>query len=101
MVLRVLTDAEVQYVYENWPVTELGMPASRQCRTSPVAHVTGDAATSGARGHVGGEDVIGVPVEVLAGPVIARGRAGIGVPGGDLDIAQVDPGIEHGRDECA
>lgn len=64
-----------------------------------MAHVTGDAATSGARGHVGGEDVIGVPVEVLAGPVIARGRAGIGVPGGDLDIAQVNSRIQHGRDE--
>ena len=64
-----------------------------------MAHVTGDAAVSGARGHVGGEDVVGVPVEVLAGPVVAGGRAGIGVPGGDLDIAQVNPGIQHGRDE--
>ena len=34
----------------------------------PCAHVTGDAAVSGAGGHVGGEDVVGVPVEVLAGP---------------------------------
>jgi len=31
---------------------------------------------------------LGWPVEVLAGPVIAHGRVGIGVPGGDLDIAQ-------------
>ena len=37
---------------------------------------------------------------VLAGTVIAGGRAGIGVPGGDLDIAQVNPGIQHGCDEC-
>ncbi len=64
-----------------------------------MAHVMGDASVSGARGHVGGEDVVGVPVEVVAGPVIAGGGAGIGVPGGDLDIAQVDPGVEHGRDE--
>jgi len=28
-----------------------------------------------------------------------HGRPGIGVPGGDLDVAQVDPGIEHRRDE--
>ena len=48
---------------------------------------TGDAEGSGAGGHVGGEDVVGVAVEVLAGPVIAHGRAGIGVAGGDLDIA--------------
>ena len=40
-----------------------------------------------------------MPVEVLAGPVIARGGAGIGVPGGDLDIAQVNPGIETGREQ--
>ena len=68
-----------------------------------MAHVTGDAAASGAGGHVGSEDVVGVPVEVLAGPVVARGRAGIGVPGGDLDIAQVNPGIQHGCNEreCA
>jgi hypothetical protein len=64
-----------------------------------VAHVTGDVAVSGAGGHIGGEDVVGVPVEVLAGAVVAGGRAGIGVPGGDLDIAQVNASIEHGRDE--
>jgi hypothetical protein len=40
-----------------------------------------------------------VPVEVLAGPVVPHGRAGIGMPAGDLDIAQVRPGIETGRDE--
>ena len=40
-----------------------------------------------------------MPVEVLAGPVVAGGRAGIGVPGGDLDIPQVNAGIKHGRDE--
>ena len=64
---------------------------------SPVARtiVTGDAVGSGSGGHVGGENVVGVAVEVLPGPV-ARGRAEIGVPGGDLDIAQVNPGIQHG-----
>jgi hypothetical protein len=66
-----------------------------------VAHVTGDEAASGAGGHVGGEDVVGVPVEVLAGPVIAGSCAGIGVPGGDLDIAQVNPGIQTGREQCS
>ena len=55
------------------------------------AHIRGDAAASGAGGYVGGEDVVRVPVEVLACSVIARCRAGIGVPGGDLDIAQVNP----------
>jgi hypothetical protein len=62
---------------------------------SPVADFTGDTAVSGAGGHVGGEDVVGVPVEVLAGPVVAHGGAGVGVPGGDLDIAQVNSGIEN------
>ena len=35
-----------------------------------------------------------MPVEVLAGPVVAHVGAGIGVPGGDLDITQVNPGIQ-------
>jgi hypothetical protein len=38
-----------------------------------------------------------VPVEVLAGP--AHRRARTGVPGGDLDIAQANSGIQHGRHE--
>src|SRR6266496_1824269 len=46
---------------------------------------------SGAGSHVRGEDVVGVAVEVLAGPVIAHGGARVGVPGGDLDIAQSTP----------
>jgi len=62
------------------------------------ADVTGEAVASGAGGHVAGEDVVGVPVEVLAGPVIAHGRARIGVPGGDLDITQANPGIQTGRE---
>ena len=42
------------------------------------ADITGDAVTSGAGGHVGGEDVVGVAVEVLAGPtwrMVVRGSA--------------------------
>ena len=38
-------------------------------------------------------------VEVLAGPVVAHGRARIGVTGSDLDIAQVDAGVQHRGDE--
>jgi hypothetical protein len=40
-----------------------------------------------------------VTVEVLMGPVIPHRGAGVGLPGGDLDVAQVHAGIEHGRDE--
>jgi hypothetical protein len=40
-----------------------------------------------------------VSVEVLAGAVLAHGGAGVGVPGGDLYVAQVDAGVEHGGDE--
>ena len=54
---------------------------------------------SGAGGHVGGEDVVGVAVEVLAGSVVAHGGAGVGVAGGDLDITQINSGIQHGCDE--
>ena len=64
-------------------------------------HVAGDVVVSGAGGHVGSEDVVGVPVEGLAGPVVAHGGAGIGVPGCDLDITQVHPGVETGREQCS
>jgi hypothetical protein len=37
-----------------------------------------------------------VSVKVVAGPVVAHRCARVGVPGGDLDIAQVDACIEHG-----
>jgi len=60
------------------------------------------ARVSGARGHVRGEDVVRVTIEVLAGPVVAHGRPGVGVPGGDLNITQVHPGIQTGRErKCA
>ncbi len=54
---------------------------------------------SGTGGHVGGQDVVGVAVEVLAGPVVAHGGAWVGVAGGDLDVAQVHASVEHGGDE--
>jgi hypothetical protein len=50
-------------------------------------------------GHARGQDVVGVPVEVLAGPVVAHGGSRIGVAGGDLHVAQADAGVEHGGDE--
>jgi hypothetical protein len=50
-------------------------------------------------GHVGGEDLVGLRVEVLAVSVVAHGGAWVGVPGGDLHLAQVDAGVEHGGDE--
>jgi hypothetical protein len=40
-----------------------------------------------------------VSVEVLAGPVVAHRRAWVGVAGGDLDVAEADASVEHGRDE--
>jgi hypothetical protein len=49
---------------------------------------------SGAGSHIRGDDVVGVAVEVLAGPVIAHGSARVGVPGGDLDIAQIYARVE-------
>jgi hypothetical protein len=54
---------------------------------------------SGSGGHEGGEDVVGVSVEVLAGAVVAHGGAWVGVAGGDLDVADADAGVEHGGDE--
>jgi hypothetical protein len=53
---------------------------------------------SGPGRHIGGKNVVGVTVEVLAGPVVAHRGPGISVPGSDLDIAQVHPGIQTGRE---
>src|SRR5690242_14562815 len=71
----------------------------RQCRASPGAWVRETRAGSGAGGHVGGEDVVRIAVQVLARSVVAHGGSRVGVPGSDLDVAEVDAGIEHGRDE--
>ena len=38
-------------------------------------------------------------VEVVAGSVVPHGRPRVGVPGGDLNISEVDSGVEHGGDE--
>jgi len=35
-------------------------------------------------------------VEVVAGAVVAGGGSWVGVAGGDLYVAQVDAGVEHG-----
>jgi hypothetical protein len=40
-----------------------------------------------------------VPVEVLAGTVVAHGGPGIGVAGGDLHIAQAHASVKHSGDE--
>ncbi|MCY1145727.1 hypothetical protein OWR29_47670, partial [Actinoplanes sp. Pm04-4] len=48
---------------------------------------------------VSGEDLVGVPVEVLAGAVVAHRGLRVGVSGGDLYIAEADSRVQHGRDE--
>src|SRR5258706_2305991 len=53
-------------------------------------------ARSGSGGHVGGQDVVGVAVEVLAGSVVTHRGARVGVAGSDLDIAKVHARVEHG-----
>jgi hypothetical protein len=54
------------------------------------AWAAGDAGLVRCRGHVGAQDVVRVPVEVLAGPVVAQ-RPRISVAGSDLGIPQVHP----------
>src|ERR1039457_4698439 len=73
--------------------------AVRQCRGSPPgASRGGDRGRAGAGGHEGGEDVVRVAVQVLAGPVVAHRGPGVGVAGGDLDIAQVNASVQTGRE---
>src|SRR5215472_10519386 len=64
----------------------------------PWARAVGSAARSGVGGHVGGQDVVRVAVKVLAGPVVAHRGARIGVPGRDLDVAELHARVEDGRD---
>jgi hypothetical protein len=54
---------------------------------------------SGGSGDVGGDDVGGVAVQRGAGPVIAHGRAWVGVGSGFLDVAQRNPGVQTDGDE--
>jgi hypothetical protein len=42
---------------------------------------------------------LGCRSRVLAGSIVAHGGARVGVAGGDLDIPEVDAGVEHGGDE--
>ena len=42
-------------------------------------------------------DVVGVTVEVAAGPVIPRGHPWVAVPRGDLHITQRNPGVQAGE----
>jgi hypothetical protein len=68
--------------------------AFRQCRTSPAAGAPGDSGLSGAGGHEGGENIVRVTVQVLAGSVVPHRGARVCVARGDLDIAQVNASIE-------
>jgi hypothetical protein len=45
-------------------------------------------------GDVGGEEVDAVSVEVAAGAVVMLGRAGVGVAGEDLGVAQRNAGAQ-------
>jgi hypothetical protein len=51
------------------------------------------SARQSASGDEGDDDIGGVTVEVLAPAVIHRGRPRVGVPGGELDVSEGDPGV--------
>jgi hypothetical protein len=40
-----------------------------------------------------------MPVQVLPSAVVAHRGARISMAGGDLDVTEVDAGVEHGGDE--
>ena len=72
-------------------------PFSHPCFLALLEAVVGPGLCSG--GHVGGQDVVGVTVKILAGPVLPHRRAWISMAGRDLNIPQVHPGVQHGRNE--
>jgi len=55
----------------------------------------GLGASAGA-GDEGGDDVAGVTIEVVAGPVPAGGGARIRLAGSDLHVAERHPSVEDG-----
>ena len=67
--------------------------------SSPAAMSTCPGSAGSGSSDEGHDDVCGVPVEVLASAVVDRGRAGVGVPGGELHVPQRHTGIERGHDE--
>jgi hypothetical protein len=87
----------------------LVVEASHADRLGRTAHATRDSAAGRADapgpgggsgpGCVGGQDVVRVPVEVLASPVVAHRGSWVCVAGRDLDVTQVHARIEHGGDE--
>ena len=67
--------------------------------TLPAKPCENAGSRSGGSGHVAGEDVDGVAVEVAPGAVVPGRGAGIGVPGGDLHVAKRDSGVEQRGNE--
>ena len=66
----------------------------------PVRYVTSPARIDASgTGDECDNEVRGVAVEVLASSVIDRGRAGVGVAGGELHVTQRNTGIERRHDE--
>ena len=63
---------------------------SRKCRSASCRSAAGDE---------GNDDVGGVAVEVLTSTVVDSCGAGVGVAGGELDIAERYAGVECGHDE--
>jgi hypothetical protein len=65
------------------------MPALERSRGPERGRWVSAAGAGEERGH----DVGGVAVEGDSGPVVAHGRAGIGVAGGFLDVAERNPSV--------
>ena len=55
---------------------------------------------SGGACDVGGDNIGRVPVQAAAGPVISHRGPRVRMGGGFLHVAQRNPGIQRGRDEC-
>src|SRR6266516_2097431 len=73
--------------------------SSALCGRLPRNQPRETEAGSGAGGHVGGQDVVRVAVEAVAGPVIPHRGPRVGVTGSDLHVTQVSASVEHGRDK--
>jgi hypothetical protein len=63
---------------------------------APARPVGGQRAAPATKG---GDDVRGVTVEGLAGPVVTHRRAGVGVTGRVLYVAEWDAGVQAGGNQ--
>ena len=80
-------------------ITKRVAPRRSICSPSRKLHDGGRGGFLGGSFNEADDDVVGVTVEVAAGPVIPCRHPRVAVSGGDLHIPQRNAGVQAGGDE--